>query len=141
MLRVAVRALGRNILRTFLTMLGVIIGVAAVTAMVSVGTGAKAQMEAQVAGLGQNVVMVMAGSLARGGVFSGLGGAASLTLEDAAREAQHLAVDGGSGRGGVLQRVAHGHTVRRRACYGLHHRQWAVPTSALGRRCGCAPVQ
>ena len=84
MLRVAVRALGRNVLRTFLTMLGVIIGVAAVTAMVSVGTGAKAQMEAQVAGLGQNVVMVMAGSLARGGVFSGLGGAASLTLEDAA---------------------------------------------------------
>ena len=84
MLRVALRALGRNVLRTFLTMLGVIIGVAAVTAMVSVGTGAKAQMESQVAGLGQNVIMVLAGSLSRGGVFSGMGGAASLTLDDAA---------------------------------------------------------
>jgi putative ABC transport system permease protein len=84
MLRVAVRALARNILRTFLTMLGIIIGVAAVTAMVSVGTGAKAQMEAQVAGLGQNVIMVLAGSLSRGGVFTGMGAAATLTIEDAA---------------------------------------------------------
>lgn len=84
MLRVAVRALTRNSLRTFLTMLGIIIGVAAVTAMVSIGTGAKTQMETQVAGLGQNVIMVLAGSLSRGGVFSGMGAAASLTLEDAA---------------------------------------------------------
>ena len=84
MLRLAVRALGRNVLRTVLTMLGIVIGVAAITAMVSVGTGAKAQMEDQVASLGQNVIMVMAGSLSRGGVFSGMGGAASLTVEDAA---------------------------------------------------------
>lgn len=84
MLRVAVRALSRNVLSTFLTMLGIIIGVAAVTAMVSIGTGASAQMEQQVAGLGQNVVMVLSGSLTRGGVFSGMGGAATLTTEDAA---------------------------------------------------------
>jgi putative ABC transport system permease protein len=84
MLRVAVRALARNVLRTFLTMLGIIIGVAAVTSMVSVGTGARSQMEAQIAGLGQNVIMVLAGSLSRGGVFTGMGAAASLTLEDAA---------------------------------------------------------
>jgi len=83
MLRVAVHALSRNLLRTFLTALGIIIGVAAVTAMVSIGTGAKAQMEDQVASLGQNVIMVMAGSMARGGVFTGMGGAATLTVDDA----------------------------------------------------------
>jgi len=82
MLRVALHALSRNVLRTFLTALGIIIGVAAVTAMVSIGTGAKAQMEAQVASLGQNVIMVLAGSMSRGGVFTGLGGAATLTVED-----------------------------------------------------------
>jgi len=92
MIRVALRALGRNPLRTVLTALGIIIGVAAVTAMVSVGTGAKAQMEDQVASLGQNVVMVMAGSSSRGGVFSGMGGAGTLTIEDAA--AVHREVEG-----------------------------------------------
>jgi putative ABC transport system permease protein len=84
MLRLALRALTRNGLRSSLTMLGIVIGVAAITAMVGVGTGAKAQMEDQVAGLGQNVIMVLAGSLSRGGVFTGMGGVASLTVEDAA---------------------------------------------------------
>jgi putative ABC transport system permease protein len=84
MLRLALRALVRNGLRSSLTMLGIVIGVAAITAMVGVGTGAKAQMEEQVAGLGRNVIMVLAGSLSRGGVFTGVGGAASLTIEDAA---------------------------------------------------------
>lgn len=81
--RVAIRALRRNVLRTLLTMLGIIIGVAAVIAMVSIGTGARVQVEKSVASLGQNVIMVMAGSMARGGVFSGMGGAATLTVEDA----------------------------------------------------------
>jgi putative ABC transport system permease protein len=92
MLRVALHALGRNLLRTFLTALGIIIGVAAVTAMVSIGTGAKAQMEDQVASLGRNVIMVMAGSTHRGGVFTGMGGAATLTVEDA--QALRREVDG-----------------------------------------------
>jgi putative ABC transport system permease protein len=92
MLRVALHALGRNVLRTFLTALGIIIGVAAVTAMVSIGTGAKAQMEDQVASLGQNVIMVLAGSTHRGGVFTGMGGAATLTVEDA--QALRREVDG-----------------------------------------------
>ena len=84
LIRVAIRALGRNLLSNFLTLLGIVIGVAAVTAMVSIGTGASAQMEAQVAGLGQNVIIVLSGSLTRGGVFSGMGGAATLSLDDAA---------------------------------------------------------
>ena len=60
-LRVALRALRRNVLRTLLTMLGIIIGVAAVIGMVSIGTGARVQVEQQIAALGQNVVMIMAG--------------------------------------------------------------------------------
>jgi putative ABC transport system permease protein len=82
-LRVALRALRRNVLRTFLTMLGIIIGVAAVIGMVSIGTGARVQVEQQIAALGQNVIMIMAGNMSRGGMFSGMGGAPTLTLEDA----------------------------------------------------------
>ena len=82
-LRVALRALRRNVMRTLLTMLGIIIGVAAVIGMVSIGTGARVQVEQQIAALGQNVVMIMAGNMSRGGMFSGMGGAPTLTLEDA----------------------------------------------------------
>ncbi|HEY0946656.1 MAG TPA: ABC transporter permease [Opitutaceae bacterium] len=91
-LRVALRALRRNVLRTLLTMLGIIIGVAAVIGMVSIGTGARVQVEQQIAALGQNVIMIMAGNMARGGVFTGMSGAPTLTLEDA--EALRNEVDG-----------------------------------------------
>jgi putative ABC transport system permease protein len=80
---VALRALRRNKLRSTLTALGIIIGVGAVIAMVSIGNGAKAQVEAQVASLGQNVISVFSGSFSAGGMRSGWGGAATLTLEDA----------------------------------------------------------
>ena len=81
--KIAARALRRNKLRTLLTMLGMIIGVAAVIAMVSIGNGAKAQIEAQVAAMGQNVILVFSGSISRGGARSGGFGAGTLTLEDA----------------------------------------------------------
>jgi putative ABC transport system permease protein len=81
-LRVAMRALRRNLLRTLLTMLGIIIGVGAVIAMVSIGNGAKAQIEKQIANLGQNVIIVMSGNLRRGGVGMGFGSAGTLTRED-----------------------------------------------------------
>jgi putative ABC transport system permease protein len=81
---VALRALRRNVLRTLLTMLGIIIGVGAVIAMVSIGTGARVQVEQQIASLGRNVIMVMAGNMNRGGVFTGMAGAPTLTLDDAA---------------------------------------------------------
>ena len=70
-LRVAARALRRNIMRTILTMLGMIIGVGAVIATVSLGNGAKAQVEAQIASLGQNVILIFSGSFTRGGVRGG----------------------------------------------------------------------
>ena len=78
----ALRALRRNKMRTALTMLGIIIGVAAVIAMVAIGNGATAQVEDQIASLGQNVVMVFAGSTTSGGVRGGWGNA-PLKLVDA----------------------------------------------------------
>jgi putative ABC transport system permease protein len=82
-LKVAFRALRRNKMRTVLTMLGIIIGVGAVIAMVGIGNGAKAQVQARIAALGQNVIQVFAGNINRGGVRSGFGGAGTLTVEDA----------------------------------------------------------
>jgi putative ABC transport system permease protein len=82
-IKIAFRALRRNKMRTVLTMLGIIIGVGAVIAMVALGRGAKAQVEARIAALGQNVIQVFSGSVNRSGVFSGFGGAGTLTVEDA----------------------------------------------------------
>jgi putative ABC transport system permease protein len=81
-LQIAVRALRRNTLRTLLTMLGIIIGVGAVIAMVSIGNGAKAQVEASIASLGQNVILVLSGNVSRGGFSMGFGSAGTLTQED-----------------------------------------------------------
>src|SRR5262245_2101543 len=82
-IKIAFRALRRNKMRTVLTMLGIIIGVGAVIAMVALGRGAKAQVQARIAALGQNTLMVFSGSVNRGGVYSGFGGAGTLTVEDA----------------------------------------------------------
>jgi putative ABC transport system permease protein len=80
--KIAIRALQRNALRTLLTMLGIIIGVGAVIAMVSIGNGAKAQVEARIASLGQNVIMVFSGSVNRGGFSMGFGSAGTLSQAD-----------------------------------------------------------
>ena len=80
--RIALRALHRNVLRSLLTMLGIVIGVGAVIATVAVGNGAKAQVEAQIATLGQNVILIMSGNANRGGFGMGFGSAPSLTKQD-----------------------------------------------------------
>ncbi len=80
--RVALRALSRNTMRSLRTALGMIIGVAAVITMVSIGNGAKVQVEAQVAAMGQNLITVMPGSFSSGGMRGGFGSSASLTPED-----------------------------------------------------------
>lgn len=82
-IRVALRALRRNILRSVLTALGIIIGIGAVVTIVSIGNGAKAQIEANVAALGTNIVTVFPNFFNAGGVRSGFGGAPTLTPEDA----------------------------------------------------------
>ncbi|MGE0363648.1 MAG: ABC transporter permease [Vicinamibacterales bacterium] len=80
---VAARALRRNAMRTGLTALGMIIGVAAVIVMVAIGNGAKASIESQIRSAGSNLVMVMAGSTGFGPVRQGQGATTTLTVADA----------------------------------------------------------
>ncbi|PYJ49992.1 MAG: multidrug ABC transporter substrate-binding protein [Verrucomicrobia bacterium] len=80
---VALRALRRNKMRSVLTALGIIIGVGAVIAMVGIGNGAKAQVEAQIASLGQDVILIFSGSTTSSGIRTGWGGAGTLRIEDA----------------------------------------------------------
>ncbi len=79
---IALRALRRNLMRSGLTMLGIIIGVAAVIAMVAIGTGAKEQVASSIAQIGQNTVLVMSGAGSRGGVRGGWGSSPTLTRQD-----------------------------------------------------------
>jgi putative ABC transport system permease protein len=81
--RIALKALNRNKMRTALTMLGMIIGVGAVIAMVSLGNGAQTTIEAQIQSAGTNIINVNAGNFSQGGVRTGSGGANTLTVEDA----------------------------------------------------------
>src|SRR5438094_521349 len=81
-LRVAVRALNRKKLRKALTMLGIIIGVGAVIAMVSIGQGAQAMVQDQINGMGSNMMMIMPGNIFFGGASLGAGAASTLTEED-----------------------------------------------------------
>jgi putative ABC transport system permease protein len=83
-IRVAFRALVRNKMRAALTMLGIIIGVAAVIAMVSIGQGASASVQAQIESIGTNLLFVSAGAQNVGGVRSGTGdtGTNTLTVDD-----------------------------------------------------------
>ncbi len=80
---VAIKALRRNQMRTLLTALGIIIGVAAVITMVGLGQGASSEVQEQVNRLGQNVVLVFPGERQLGGVSIGGGSANTLTVEDA----------------------------------------------------------
>jgi putative ABC transport system permease protein len=82
-MRVSLRALARNKMRTFLTCLGIIIGVGAVIAMVSIGAGARAAVEQRFANMGTNLLSVRSGSRSVGGVHTGGGGWTRLTVEDA----------------------------------------------------------
>lgn len=81
-LKVAVRALGRNKMRTALTTLGIIIGVGAVIVLVSIGQGAQSMVLDQISNMGSNMIFVMPGNLNFGGAALGAGAANSLTDED-----------------------------------------------------------
>jgi putative ABC transport system permease protein len=79
----ALRILARNRLRAGLTVLGIVIGVAAVIAMVSIGEGAKRAVQAQIATMGTNIIIIWPGATTVSGVRSGQGGAVTLTVSDA----------------------------------------------------------
>ncbi len=80
---VSFRALRRNTMRSILTALGIIIGVGAVIAMVSIGNGAKSMVESQIAALGENLILVFSGSITQGGARTGAFGAGTLAVDDA----------------------------------------------------------
>jgi len=82
-IRIALRALRVNKLRSILTMLGIIIGVGAVITMIAIGSGAQAQVEEQIKALGTNLIVLHPGSVTAGGVRLGAGSRASLTEDDA----------------------------------------------------------
>ncbi|HZF11060.1 MAG TPA: ABC transporter permease [Thermoanaerobaculia bacterium] len=81
-LRVAIRALLINKLRSFLTTLGIIIGVAAVIAMVAIGEGAKARVEESFSSMGSNLLVILPGSTSAGGQRGGFGSLPTLTWDD-----------------------------------------------------------
>ena len=102
--RIALRALQVNRTRSALTMLGIIIGVAAVIAMVSVGAGATERIQAQIQSIGSNLVIVLPGSISSNGVRLGSGGVATLTTDDAkaiADECPSVALTAPTVRGGA----------------------------------------
>lgn len=81
-LRIALRALMVNKMRSVLTMLGIIIGVGAVIAMVAVGSGAKKRIAEQIASMGSNLLIVLSGSSTSGGLRFGSGTVPTLTVDD-----------------------------------------------------------
>src|SRR5579872_4130260 len=81
-LKIAMDALLRNRARSLLTMLGVIIGVAAVIVTVAIGAGARISVQNQINSLGSNMLVVLPGSVTQGGARSGSGGASTLTPDD-----------------------------------------------------------
>jgi putative ABC transport system permease protein len=102
--RIALRALRVNKLRSALTMLGIIIGVAAVIAMVSVGAGAQARVAEQIQSLGSNLIIVLSGSVNQAGVRLGTGSQLTITEDDSAaiaREVRPVQVSAPSVRGGA----------------------------------------
>ena len=83
LIKVALRSLAKNKMRTFLTMLGIIIGVASVIAMLAIGQGSKQTVQASISSLGTNTIMIIPGSSNQGGVRGGAGSTSTLTVDDA----------------------------------------------------------
>jgi putative ABC transport system permease protein len=102
--RIALRALQVNRTRSALTMLGIIIGVAAVIAMVGIGAGATERIQAQIQSIGSNLIIVLPGSISSNGVRLGSGGVATLTTDDVKAivdECPSVALTAPTVRGGV----------------------------------------
>ena len=114
-LRIGLKALGRNKMRTSLTMLGLIIGVAAVITMVALGSGAQQSIEDQITSAGTNMISVSAGNFSSGGVRHGWGSATTLSTNDA--KAIREQVQG-------VQYVAAGVNVRAQVIYG--NQNWST---------------
>jgi len=136
-LRVAINALRLNKMRSSLTMLGIIIGVAAVIVMIAVGGGAQARIQNQIKSLGSNLMIILPGSTTASGVRLGSGASQNLTEDDAiaiAKEVSEVQVAAPSNRGGA-QMVA-GNTNWATQIYGVtpeyfEARDWPVTTGRM----------
>ncbi|MBX9611673.1 MAG: ABC transporter permease [Burkholderiales bacterium] len=143
-LRSALRALAANTLRSILTMLGIIIGVAAVITMIAVGRGATERVQEQMKGLGSNIMLVLPGGVTAGGVRLGAQTGQGLTEDDAAaiaREVPEVQVAAPSSRTGA--QVVVGNTNWSTSVFGstndyLEAREWPL---ADGRLFEAAEVQ
>ncbi|MGQ0793972.1 MAG: ABC transporter permease [Deltaproteobacteria bacterium] len=135
--RIALKELARNRMRSILTMLGVIIGVGAVISMVSLGQGASALVRSQIASLGANMILIFPGSATHGGVRAGAGTAQTLTVGDAEaleREARFIAAVTYSRRG-VFQ-IVNGNQNWNTGVYGVtpeyvEVRDWGLESGAF----------
>ncbi len=135
--RIALRALAANTLRSILTMLGIIIGVAAVITMIAVGSGATLRVQDQMKGLGSNIMLVLPGGLTAGGVRLGAQTGQGLTEEDAlaiAREVPEVQVAAPSSRTGA--QVVAGNTNWSTSILGttndyLEAREWPLEAGRL----------
>ena len=142
--RIALRALAANTLRSILTMLGIIIGVAAVITMIAVGSGATQRVQEQMKGLGSNIMLVIPGGITAGGVRLGAQTGQGLTEEDAlaiAREVPEVQVAAPSSRTGA--QVVAGNTNWSTSIFGttndyLEAREWPL---ADGRSFDAADIQ
>jgi len=142
--RIALRALAANTLRSILTMLGIIIGVAAVITMIAVGSGATKRVQEQMKGLGSNIMLVIPGGITAGGVRLGAQTGQGLTEEDAlaiAREVPEVQVAAPSSRTGA--QVVAGNTNWSTSIFGttndyLEAREWLLES---GRAFDAADIQ
>ena len=131
------KAVGRNKLRSGLTMLGIMIGVGAVISMIAIGSGAKARIQEQMAAMGSNLLIVRSGSATSGGVRMGAGSVPTLTAEDAEAIAEEIpAVKYAAPRlNGVAQLVFENQnwstTVRATTPEALWIRDWPVVRGRL----------
>ncbi|MBV8880308.1 MAG: ABC transporter permease [Planctomycetaceae bacterium] len=89
-IHLAVKQLGRNKVRTFLTMLGIVIGIASVIAMVAMGQGASSMVEKQISSMGRNLMMIFPGAASSGGFSFGAGSTTTLTPDDGAAIAKEV---------------------------------------------------
>ncbi|MBI5168081.1 MAG: ABC transporter permease [Candidatus Eisenbacteria bacterium] len=137
LLEIGLQALTRNLMRSALTVLGIVIGVAAVIATLAIGQGAREAVQAQIRTLGANVMTVMPGTVTAGGARMGMGGITTMTPEDAeaiTRECSAIVAVSPSVRRGaqvVYGNQNWGTTVQGVAPAYLDIRQWPVDNGAM----------
>jgi putative ABC transport system permease protein len=119
--RLALKALRQNVLRTGLTMLGIIIGVGAVICVVAIGEGAQASVERAITNIGANMIWVEAGGVNRGGVRTGAGGTKTLTLGDYEAIKEHVS---------LVTNVTPQADTRVQVVYG--NQNWSTPVRGVG---------